>query len=247
MTSLQSEIIVLDSRLRNTPSTTTPQDATYNLINVGGVQGTYELLSYHSFNQIYNVEVGINDTIYWDDGTPRTSVIPAGFYTTEQLRAEVETQMDANASALTFTITYSGITGKYSWVGSGAFQFVWLTNSGQTDQARFLLGYDLVDTVSNVNQTSDKLADLKLHSNIIIDIAGDGNQHVTLLGGAEHSLLIPLDSDFSVSLHHVKEQTYQQTIGFATNLSSLNIKLFDQTGVALVNVPEYELIIRRLF
>lgn len=247
MTSIQSEIIVLDSRLRTNFATTTAQNAVYSLLNVGGVLGTYEMLSYHSFNQIYNVEVDRNDTIYWDDGAPRTTVLNPGHYTPDELKTEIQTEMDANASALTFTVTFSSITGKYSWVGSGAFQFTWLTNVAQTDQARSLLGYSNVDTASNVNQTSDVLADLKLHSNIVIDIGGDNNHHVTLLGGAEHSLLVPLDSAFCTELHHVKEQSYQQTLLFSTSLSSLTVTLFDQSGVALVNAPDYELVIRKLF
>ena len=60
----QNTIYVLDSRDRLSG---TINNSVYNMTPAGSVEiGTYELLNYHATNQIYNVETGVNDAIYFD-------------------------------------------------------------------------------------------------------------------------------------------------------------------------------------
>ena len=74
---------VLDSRQR-TAGSTLPV-ATFNLAALGSPveAGTYEMLSFNSRNNVYNVD-DTNDEIYFDEAGPELGpvLIPHGYYTT---------------------------------------------------------------------------------------------------------------------------------------------------------------------
>lgn len=252
--SIQNVIFVLDSRQRNAGGTI--NNATYNMVAAGGVQaGTYEMLSYHSQNQFFNVELNVNDQLRWDEnGTADvTAVLAPGFYTAATLATEIDAVMTAAsvaADANTYVTTHNATTGKYSTTSGGGstWRYDWLTASAtETNLANELLGYSLVDPALANVQVSDRQITLTLHSQLIIDIAEDSQQNVTLLSGAEHSLIVPLDQDFQTEIDSLKNNVFSQTIRFGATLNSLNVQLFTEDGVAPVNLTEYELTIRRLF
>lgn len=248
MSSISSDIIVLDSRQKNIGSTN--QAAIYNLLNVGGIgNGTYELLSYHSVNQMYNVETGVNDKIYFNEGgVPLTGTLDAGFYNIADMLIEIVDKMDNAPSAVQ---TYAGSSynvnsGKYTFVPNGGvigFDF----NGVLIAPAHRLLGFDAVLIGTAPTITSTVPLDQRLHSNIFITIVEEGNKHVTLLDGMEHSLMVPLNSEFNDAIHHRKQEHYQQTMIFPTNISSINVTQTTQDGIALVNAPDYEMTVRKLF
>ncbi len=246
MSSIISEILVLDSRQKNSG---TNQAANYSLINMGGIGvGTYEMLGYHSVNQMYNVETGVNNTIYFDQGGGLlTGVMVAGNYTTATMLTEIVRAMDAVGGGVTYgTSAHDAASNKYTITPSAATMgFLFLANTAAS--ARRLLGKDAVDDVLGANQVSDNVLDQRLHSNIFITVAQEGNKHVTVNNGSEFSLIVPLDSAFGDAIHHRKQEHYQQTIVFSTNISIIDVQLFTQDGVALVNAPDYELLLRKLF
>lgn len=254
MSVIQNVIFVLDSRQRNGGGSI--NNATYNMIPAGGLTaGTYEMLSYHSQNQFYNVELGVNDQIHWDEnGTANvTAVIAPGFYSAATLATEIDAVMTAAsvaADANTYVTTYNAVTGKYSTTdGAGsAFGFDWLAASAtESNLANELMGYSLVDNAALNTQVSDRQVTLTLHSMLVIDISEDSQQNVTLLSGSEHSLIVPLNQNYQAEIDSLKQQVFSQQVVFGSSLNSINVQLFDETGVAPVNSTEYELTLRKIF
>ncbi len=255
MSVIQNVIFVLDSRLRNGGGTI--NNATYNMIPAGGVPpGTYEMLSYHSQNQLYNVETGVNDLIVWDEnGSPNLSdALPVGYYSAATLATAIDllmtTESAASGDTNTYVTTYNVTTGKYSTTdGAGStWGFDWLTQSAtSTNLANELMGYSLVDNAALNTQVSDRQVTLTLHSMLVIDISEDSQQNVHLLDGAEHSLIVPLVGDYQEEIDSLKQAVFSQQVVFGATLNSLNVQLFTEDGSVPVNSTEYELTLRRIF
>lgn len=248
--SIATTSYVLDSRQRT--SGTTVSVATYNLAALGSPveAGTYEVLSFNSRNNVYNVD-DTNDEIYFDEGGAELGpvLIPHGYYTTEAaLAAAVKIVMDA-ASGTTYTIAFSALTNLYLFTpAAGTLEFNWGTNSAQP-QANLLLGFSSADTGAAATQTSDVGVDLDPHSNLLIQITEDGLKNVTLINGSEFSLIVPLTSAYGDVFDGLKSQTFNQTVNFASPMNQLNVSLFTEDGVVLpeLNSAQYVLILRRVF
>lgn len=250
MASLANTIYVLDSRQKTAASTVS--SATYNLAALGSPveAGTYEMLAFNSRNNVYNVDDG-NDEIYFDEGAAELGpvLIPHGYYTTEAaLAAAVKIVMDA-VSGTTYTIAYNSLTNLFLFTpAAGNFAFNWDTNSAQPI-ANLLLGFNEVDGVAAATQLSTRGVDLDPHSQLIINITQDGLKNVTLVSGTEHSLLVPLDVAYGAELDSLKQQTFDQSIAFASPMNQLDVQLLTEDGVALpeVQAAQYELVIRKMF
>lgn len=251
MSTLQNVIFVLDSRQRDAGGSI--QNATYNMIAAGGVPpGTYEMLSFHSQNQFYNVELGINDLIVWDEtGSPNQSaIITPGHYDFTSLGTEIGSVMSAaSGDGNTYTATYNSVTGKFTIDNGGGstFKFDWFSQSASPNLANELMGFSLIDGSLDPEQVSDRQVCLTLHSNLVIDISEDSQQNVTLLDGSEHSLLVPLNQNYQEEIDSLKQQVYSQQVVFGSTLNSLNIQLFTEDGSVVVNKTEYDLTIRKIF
>ena len=251
MATISTTSYVLDSRQR-VSGIGSVSSATYNLAALGSPIeiGTYELLSFNSRNNVYNVDDS-NDEIYFDEGAAELGpvLIPHGYYTTEAaLAAAIKIVMDV-ASGTTYTIAFNALTNLYTFTpAAGTFAFNWGTNILQPI-ANLLLGFDHVDGVLAATQVSTQGVDLDPHSNLLVDITEDSLKNVTLVNGTEHSLIIPLVGGYGDEIDGLKNQTFNQTVNFASQMNQLNISLFTEDGVALpvINAAQYELILRRLF
>jgi len=243
---VQNTIYVLDSTQRNAGGSI--QVAVYNMIPAGGLEaGTYEMLSYQSQNVSYNVETGVNDAIYFDEGAAELGpvLLAPGYYDTTTLGAEIKLRMDA-VSGSAYTVTYSAVTGKFTVaIGAGTFAFNWATVAA--NKANQLLGFGLVDGVIAATQVSTIVADLTLHKSLIVDINEDSQQNVTLLDGSEHSVLIPLNQAYTAEIDSLRNETYAQTFKFGSTLNQLTVSLFTDNGAVPVNVAEYVMVIRKIF
>ena len=245
MSTLPTNIIVVDSREKTSG---TNQNAVYSLLNVGGAQGTYELLGYKSSNQFVNVEVGVNDTLYWLEVGQLNATVPPGLYTAASFNAAAKIVMDI-ASASTFTFTIDAVTGKTTVaIAALTFAWQWGTQSANGDSANAPLGLNAVDTgVAAASIEGDILPYLRLHTHIVMTINEEGSKNVDLLDGTEHSLIIPVTGVAGDDIDLRKNDTYQQLITFASNITNIRVILASETGVALLNAPDYVFLIRRLF
>ena len=249
MSVLQNEIYVFDSRLRLSGSI---NDATYSMIAAGQlVAGTYEMLSYHSVDNFYNLELGVNDSITFDEDPATGSVgtLTPGYYTAATLATEIDVAMDAAAQdGNAFTTTYSAATGKFTTVSDTTdYNFTWLTGGG-SGLANEIMGYSLVDTTGTVQtHTSDQQFQPSLHSMLIVDIAEDSQQNVTLVNtGNQRSLIVPLVGAYQEEIDSLKQNVYSQTFKIDADMNTINVKLFTEDEIATVNATEYEQIIRHI-
>lgn len=245
MSTVPTNIIVLNSRDRTAG---TPQSCTYNLLNVGGVQGTFELLGFHSANMVYNVEAGVNDTIYWDEVSgSKTAVVPPGFYTSATFNAAAKVVMDI-ASTHSFTFTTAADTGLVTVaISSGTFLWEWGTRILNGDSANELLGLAPVDTLAAASQEGTLPPYMRLHTHLVLRLQEEGSRNVDLLDGTELSLIVPLQGSFGEPINNRKGDVYGQTFRFLSNITQLNVDLFTEDGSALGNCPEYVLTIRKVF
>lgn len=248
MASTSNTIYILNSVDRNGGGSV--QSATYNMVPGGTIgPGTYEMASYHQMNQVYNIETGVNDTIYFDEGAGEfVGVMNPGYYDITALQVEVDRAMDA-VGGNTYVTTYDTVTGKLNINDGGGTTFKLRFNLHLTDPiADKLLGYDSsVVQIVATDQLGDFPVDLTLHDQILINIDQDAQQAVTILSGGEFSLIVPLNGAYQEDIDSMKQQTFNQTIVLSTNLNSLDVQLFTEDGVALLNTPDYELVLRKLF
>ena len=244
MSTVPTNIIVLNSRDRTAG---TPQSCTYNLLNVGGVQGTFELLGFHSANMVYNVEAGVNDTIYWNEAGALNATVPPGSYTSATFNAAAKVVMDI-ASASTFTFTTAADTGLVTVaIAAGTFLWEWGTQILNGDSANELLGLTAVDTLAAASHAGTLPPYMRLHTHLVLRLQEEGSRNVDLLDGTELSLIVPIQSSFGESINNRKGDVYNQTFRFLSNITQLNVDLFTEDGSALANSPEYVLTIRKLF
>jgi len=253
MATISTTSYVLDSR-QKTAASTVPE-AIYNLALSGSpIQaGTYEMLSFNSRNNVYNVSDS-NDEIYYkeDAGAELGPVlIPHGYYASPaDLSAAVKVTMEAGGAG-TYTVSHNVLTNIYTVAVAGAItnvQLTWGANSAQPI-ANLLLGFLAVDTADAPSVVGTVGADLDPHSNLLIDIEEDALKNVTLVDGTEFSLIVPLNAPYGEEINGMKAETFNQTVQFAANFNQLNVNLFTEDGVVLpaVNAAQYELIIRRVF
>ena len=243
MALVQSDIIVLDSDARDAGSTV--QSAKYTLLNLGGVEGTYELIGYQSANQLYNVELGVNDTVYWDDAAgPFSAVIPPGNYNQSTLNAAVKVVMDL-AGATVYTFVINADTSLVTVSATADFNWEFGTSTGAS--IRFMLGLEEADTGTAASHESDFVPNLRLHTHIFADIPQDGTKDVTRIDGTQYTFMIPLNESFGDAINARKLVNYQQNASFTNPISIIDVNLFSETGVALVNTPRYVMSLRRQF
>lgn len=245
MSALESDLVVLDSRQRTSG---TIQDARYNLVDMGGVKGTYEIFDYHSNNGVYNVEAGVNDTVYWAEPGNLNATIPPGSYNQTTLNAAAKVVMDL-ASGSTFIFTVDADTGLVDVaIAAGTFNWEWGTNVALGDLANDLFGLLPVDTADDTNLEGTLVPNLILHTHLFITIPQEGTKAVTIMDGTEFSGVIPLNSAFGSPIEFEKGGTYSQSVSFGpSNITIIDVELYTEDGVAVSNLQEYVFMLRKLF
>ena len=244
MSAIQSDVIVLDSKQR---SSGTVQQAVYNLFNMNGLKGTYNVIDFQSVNNTYNVIAGQNDTVYWTEPGALNITIPPGNYTVATLNTAINTLMDA-ASASTFTPVVNADNGLVTWtIAAGTFAFAWGTNAALNNLANLLMGFAEVDGVAAAGQTSTQVPNLQLHTHLLLNILEDGRKDVTISTGAENSFMVPLPA-FGAQIDFQEASSYDLLTSFGpTNITTINVHMFTEDGVAAVLPNEYVMVLQKLF
>lgn len=243
MASIPNTSYILDSRSKSSGTNSVAQ---YNMIAAGTVPaGTYELLSFSSVNQLYNVDSS-NQNIWWDEGAADlTAVLTAGNYTAATLATEIKVVMDP-VSASTFTVVHDAAAGLFTiTIAAGTYRFKFATNT--TNTASSVMGYS-GDGVLAAAQVSDRVINLSLHSKLLVLVNEDGTRNVTTLDGSEFSFYVPLKQGYQDDIDVTKTDIFAQTISLPSS-NILNVSLFTEDGVAVpvLNAPDYLLVIRRVF
>jgi hypothetical protein len=107
-------------------------------------------------NGVFVVTTGTNDKIDFDEGGAElTATLTANYYTAQTLATQVKAQLDA-AGALTYTVTYSESTGKFTIAATGNFTLRWNTGTNKAVDASDLLGFsDAANETGAATYTSD--------------------------------------------------------------------------------------------
>jgi hypothetical protein len=248
---LPTDVVVLDSRMRDTPGNTDSNQVSLSLSE--NVHGTYELMSFHMANNLYNVVSDENNKVYWEYTTVGniTTTITPGYYSGTTLATFLQTQMRTDSGDVALTCSYSSTTGKLSWSGPPAQTIRFKFGTNTTASARKLLGMTAVDGVLALSQVSIFPIDLKLHTNIVVKIFEDNNKNVYLeMPEIEASFTIPVDPNitFGDILGDTRNNSYNQYISFASPTNLLTINLYSADGEFLqTNYADWIMIIRKLY
>lgn len=90
-----------------------------------------------------------------EGGAELTATLTLGSYNGQTLATEIKTQLDV-AGALTYTVTYSESTAKFTIAASGNFTLRWFTGTHKATDASDLLGFsDAADDTGAATYTAD--------------------------------------------------------------------------------------------
>lgn len=118
-------------------------------------------------NGRFVVTAGANNKINFNEGGAElTATLTAGTYNGQTLAVEVETQLTA-AGALSYSVSYSDSTAKFTIAASGNFALLWNTGTNKAVDASGLLGFsDAADDTGTDTYTSDTMV---IHTSEIYD------------------------------------------------------------------------------
>ena len=157
----------------------------------------------------FTIELNVNDAIDFDEGGGELqATLTPGIYNADTLCAEIKTQMDA-AGALTYTISYSDTTNKFTIAGSGNFTLRWNTGTRKARSVADALGY--IDSADDDGATNSFIADyIRIHT----------EEHLGI------NLEIPMDVyDVVIQKHNIQSAGMIQIWGSNAADFSTGIKL----------------------
>lgn len=182
----------------------------------------------------YNIRLGINDSLDLKLGvTTYVITVPEGQYTTEQLRAELELQIQTDTADATFNVVYSGNTLKYNInKPAGAFNLYFETgaNAGKLGN---VLGFEETDLIGLKDYTGNYAVKLiPRYISIVstkLDALMNGETQSNcgrskLIVGDNVILRMPIDVDmgYNITYQNVNNEFY---FANATKVNILDFKL----------------------
>ncbi len=248
-------VIIVDSDGRNDNSTS-PTDFNFQMTQPITFYKRSKDKQY--FVRLENVRIPVSfyninadfDRYDWDsNGSPATGfTITHGNYTIDELIAEVQTQMNADATdSNVYTITYDEITQKVNIASDDALGDVdELTGDGwQT------LGFDLTETItgaSNVDGTNVAYTNTAQHLKILVGGVMSGNVYANELSATEGvkktniqrvGLNIPVTETRNEFLFYENHDGYKVKMPNIPSLNQFNVLLMDARNnvVNLNGVP----------
>ena len=206
------------------------------------IRGTYQLLSFTSTNNTYNVSDN-NNKIYWNEnGTDKTTTLTNGYYNTFDFGTHLSTQLN-NSSVGTVTVTLDDNTGKLTITDTLNFYFKFGTNT--MFSARMLLGFDAVDGTNASTQTSDNVIDLNSCKNIFISISQDNNHNIRGIDFFDSSFVINSSVDFGETLRYINRDNFDQFVRFR-DTKNLTVSFHDSNNNSIDLNSEYQIILKKV-
>lgn len=167
-----------------------------------------ELVSASFYNTIYNIRTGINDKVVFNDGTQYTATIAAGNYVITDLIVALQTALNATASALVFTVTYSDITLKVTIAAGSAFTILF----GSSGVMYRELGFTAATTGSATSQTGTNVVNLSLPHYLFINVLEFGEDYITCGGGSDCPTFVVMINSGRDDLIDFSEQTHHKNV-----------------------------------
>jgi len=151
----------------------------------------------------FKIVAGVNDGIDFEEtiGAQFNPTLTPGEYDTDELAAEMKTQMEA-VGASTYTITYSDLTNKFTLAsnragGGGTFKICWLTGINAATSVGTTVGFDV--TADDLDAASHEADYVRIHSEerIIVDLTLTTDIYGIIIRGLNFSALAVVDAIFS--------------------------------------------------
>jgi hypothetical protein len=190
---------------------------------------------------LYNINDNNNALPYQEVSIGVTKVILSnGFYTGDQLRSHMETVLQSDISGA-FSVTYSAITGKYTFTDSTSFRFNDEDSTGCLDVIGFTSGGDYGTT-----QTSAQPANLTPYEDIYIQIDEDKARTIQRRAFKFYTFLIPIPvTDFGAVVRYRRGQDEAQQMKL--NMERyLTIKFYDKNAKLIqFNEKDWKLVLKK--
>jgi hypothetical protein len=247
MSAYQTEsLLLIDSRHRQSGADSS--DFTISVPSVWETKQNIRSVEVHSFtftNSVYNVK---KDTLFQinQSGSTKSILVPAGFYSFNQLNSFLTTTVSSPAVGWTLAVdsvtrkcTINAATGSNS--NTTAWQFV------TADVFTHMLGFSDQALSSNSNfpnativQTGTKVVNVYVDQFMYIAMKSmQGNLSLATMSGSSKGanlqrviLTIPLTSSWG-SLQHFLPPNHEFQLPAAQNIQTLEFKLLDYNGDAI--------------
>jgi len=107
-----------------------------------------------------------------EGGGALVATLATGSYDADTLCTEIKSKMEA-AGALTYTVTYSDTTNKFTIAASGTFSLLWNTGANKANSVADTIGFDdSADDTGSASYTADAL---RIHTHVYRDIESKGS------------------------------------------------------------------------
>jgi hypothetical protein len=107
---------------------------------------------------LFVVSAANNKINFNEGGAELTATVASGSYTATTLCAAIKAALE-DAGALTFTVTFSTTTAKFTIAASGTFSLLWNTGTNKAVDISTMCGYsDVADDTSAATYTADTVA-----------------------------------------------------------------------------------------
>lgn len=243
---MSEKFLLLDSRDNNNYGATS-SDCMFHLGNGQDFNevNSVELLSFNCPLTMYNVNSS-NNTIYFNDGSARSVVLPPSNYDVYALIAAIKVAMES-VSALTFTVTYSDQTLKITVTGSLAFSFTFGTNTSYS--ASKIIGFNNANTSSSVTQTGNNAINLSIPLYIMIKVDGFSSSIKSSNPYDNATFVVSTVGNNSDILTWTPGSFYQQRVlSFNDNVSDLRVVLRDYNNTQIdLNGGHWSMLLRLIY
>lgn len=158
-----NQYIYVNSKDRLTASTSNTDfvvDLNFDISNIKNIT----LSQFTLLNRINNINAGNNQFDLTDGSGTHAFTIPTGFYTAAELATQLSTQL--NTVSAGYTVSFSTITGKFTFSNAGAFILLF----SNTDNQYYLLGFPNANTVNATSHTSPTLSTIAEYIDLVLNI-----------------------------------------------------------------------------
>ena len=206
------------------------------------IEGTYKLVGFVTTNNMFNINNN-NNKIYWNEnGTDRTTTLTNGYYSADDFKTHLQTQMNADGSG-TVSVTLNDNTRKLTINDTNGYYFTFATNT--SNSARKLLGFNEADGTNANSQVSDNPIDLNTHKNIFISIEEDDHKNLEGITFFNASFVVNGVGAFGEICRYIDDDNFCQYIKFKQT-KKLKIKFHDTSNNTIDLNSEYQLILQKV-
>lgn len=152
---------------------------------------------------LFVVDTSNNKIDFNEGSTELTATVASGSYTATTLAAAIKAALE-DAGALTFTVTFSTTTAKFTIAASGTFALLWNTGTHKAADIHTMCGYSaLADDTSAATYTADTVAigSAYVHNFEFADYTEDFFTLITGRPGAvwEITSAVPMKASFKLA------------------------------------------------